>query len=480
VNLTGTQPPRDVGDFFSPFFRVAFRSLGKELGVVQEFAGQEEFQTTSLAGTATTSDTSNPTQLKFLSTQLPNYAASLSIEALIGAPLKFTLTLTPPYDDAVQIVDNKLVGYGTLVKVQWGYTSNSSNNNLLSDIYVFRNEHPAVEYGQDITITLSGLDLVAGAGMRNTSKVVYNRLLFPTDYHILLALFAKTKLQLDITNVPPTSTLFLPQLFPPTLEQHSTDWQFIRQILSDNNLAGHAQGAVFKVYSPSQLGSEQIAYRFLFRLQPEDKRDIPMMSFNGNPRPWIFNPPEARGLRAISSDPDSGATTAEDMTAAGLADQQNVGDSNSNSDGDPTDQATSLASDEADDGETDDDDEIGAPLTTRPAPGPDDVGTVHSRPSQMSNGDERARQIVRGAAVFGNVGATLTAPGMPDVLPPMLVGVEGVGRLFKGPYFVKSVKHEISTSGYEMEVELQRHMELGAPGTKPTGETVDPRPGRGT
>lgn len=478
--LNGGKPtaPRDVGDFFSPFFRVAFRSLGKELGVIQEFANEETFKTTSLAATATTEDTSNPSQLEFLSTQLPNYAASLSIEAMIGAALRFTLTLTPPYEDALKIIDNKLVGYATLVKVQWGYISNSSDNNILSDIFVFQNQHPAIEFGQDITITLSGYDLVSGAGMRNTSKVIYDRIAFPTDYSLLLALLSKTKLRLDISKVPVTSTLFVPKLFPPTVDQHLTDWQFIRRLLSDNNLSGHAEGAVFKVYSPNALSAEENAYRFLWRLQPEGKRDIPMMSFTGNPNGFLFMPPEAKGLRALASDPDSGITVGEDVSAAGLADQQNVGETTGNSEDDPTSSATSLASDDADDGETDDDEEIGAPVTTRPSPRPDiDTGTVYSRPGQMSNGDERAKGIVRGAAVFANVGASCTAPGMPDVMPPLLVRVDGVGSLFGGPYFIKSAKHEISTSGYEMKVELLRHTIQGAPGTKPLGKPVDPPDG---
>jgi len=484
--LSGSKPtsPRDVGDFFSPFFRVAFRSLGKELGVIQEFANQETFQTTNLAGTVQTDETGNAVSqgndnaLTFLSSQLPNYAASLNIEAMIGAALKFSLTLTPPYEDAVKILENRLVGYATLVKVQWGYTSNTTANNILSDIFVFQNQFPQVEFGQDITITLSGFDLVSGAGMRNTSKVIYSRTAFPTDFSLLVAILSKTKLQVDISKVPPDSTLFVPQLFPPTIEQSTTDWQFIRRLLADNNLAGHAQGAVFKVYSPNKLGNEEIAYRFLWRLQPETKRDIPMMSFNGNPLPQLFMPPEARSLRALTSDPDSGSTSGEDMTAAGLADQQNVGETTDNSEEDPTNNATSLASDEADDGETDDDEEIGAPVTTRPEPRPNvDVGTVHSRPSQLSMGDERAKGVARGAAFFANATASLTAPGMPDLLPPMLVRVDGVSSLFSGPYLVKSVKHTLDTSGYEMEVDLLRHAAQDAPGTKPVGKPVDPPDG---
>ena len=60
--------------------------------------------------------------------QLVNYRANLQVTLLSAAALQATLTLTPPYEDAIRIIDSQAIKFGSLMEVQWGYLSTDGSS----------------------------------------------------------------------------------------------------------------------------------------------------------------------------------------------------------------------------------------------------------------------------------------------------------------------------------------------------------------
>lgn len=481
MSLSGNSPvnPRPVGDLFSPFFRVAFKALTKETGVVQETDGIETFQTTSLAGTATSLNSDDTDQFEIDSRLLTKVAASLTLESKAGSPFKFTLELTPPYDDAIRILNNKLVSFGTLVKVQWGYTSANGLNNILSDIHVFRNQFPKAEFGNDITITLSGFDMVADVAMRNTTKKPWDRTLYPTDMSIVQALVQKVGYKIDVTSLAPTHSFLVKDPdSPDSIEQSMNDWAFIRKLCRDHSVSFIARGTTFKVITLFEAVKPQVAYNLLWRLKPKTDIDIPVYSVNGNLEPFLFQPPEARGILSVKFNPNTGEAEVDKVRAADLA-QTNLGPEQTSDTeaGDAGDIARSLSSDEDEDGEVVFDDEAGASIIPRPKPSTDDYGTVVSEPKDGVNSGNRIKSQAREAQGFSHPKVGVSCPGIPDMFPGLIVKLFGTSKLFDSPYQVLTVKHVITTSGYDMELELFRHTVKTDVGTVPRSPAQDPPEG---
>ncbi len=79
-----------------------------------------------------------------------------------------------------------------------------------------------------------------------------------------------------------------------------------------------------------------------------------------------------------------------------------------------------------------------------------------SLPHQQNNPEGVEKQPVIEAALRANTVATITAIGHPDVVPPVIVGVSGVGNELGGNYWVRKATHILNTSGYEMTLEVVR------------------------
>ncbi len=62
-----------------------------------------------------------------------------------------------------------------------------------------------------------------------------------------------------------------------------------------------------------------------------------------------------------------------------------------------------------------------------------------------------------GDAQLGNIEATLTLEGEPQIIEGMIITMAGVAQKHIGNYYVVGVKHSISNSGYETIVELKKN-----------------------
>jgi hypothetical protein len=121
---------------------------GKEIG------GQREFDlwTDSANGSAL------PSQLKALANLA--YVSEVQIEVGMARNSRVSVTMTPPFEDALEIINSPLVQWGIgQLEVVIGYTTPLNGNNaaLRTLTYGGLLQKPDVRIGSDITITLNAL-----------------------------------------------------------------------------------------------------------------------------------------------------------------------------------------------------------------------------------------------------------------------------------------------------------------------------------
>ena len=494
---------RDIGDLFAPFFRVAFSNIKKTdatsnikktdatakngeqthaaQGVVNRLVASATFETT---GKSLGVPEENSETLEIDSRLLPKTAAALKIESKSNAALKFTLTLTPPYEDGIRILNSRLITFGTLVKVQWGYTGWGSGADILSDIFVFRNNEPRAEFGDDISITVSGHDLTASIGSRSSSTRKWLFSDYPNDCAIVRKLVARSKVELDVSDVPATSNFLTGKnrkksetgggVPAAAIEQTIDDWAFIRRLCHDHGLSFTSQGTVFRIFSLFDASTAtKYSYRLLWRRRPKDGRDIPLMNVRGNILPWTFLPAEGRGLAqfTFNSDNPSKSTIKTESPVTKKTPSLGAGGAAGDANGIPSD-LRSMGGDG--DGEEYVDKEAGTYIT-RPKPDKDENRPpLMSTPETAHNAEEKLENEVNKVQAFSHPMVGVTAPGVVDLWPGVTVMLEGTSEIFDGPYFVRDATHTINTSGYEMELVLLRHTIKGARGDIPQQNPVTP------
>lgn len=86
-----------------------------------------------------------------------SFLTEVTIETNLGYIPRITATLSPPYEDAIRLLDSTLVEFGTnRLQVQFGYVRNGTNGGpLLSPVYEGLMLKPDISIGQDTTIVLN-------------------------------------------------------------------------------------------------------------------------------------------------------------------------------------------------------------------------------------------------------------------------------------------------------------------------------------
>lgn len=450
---------RPVGDFFGPFFTLEFKSP-LQLPTLSDTSAQGLVAFAAEAQKAVADN--HFVSAKLDSIQLRNFAARLSVETTNGSPLTFTITMTPPYDTALEILDNKLLRYGTVVQVQWGYLSNGSGTDIMTSTYVFViNQAPKVVFGKEITITITGYDPVSSSLMGRERKVLYDRKQYSTDESLIIATLKDLNYVPNFENVSPQTLAALrtpkdPEREPANIQRDL--WTFLREICDSNNITFfilEENNVLF--HDLSKLAVTPEAYRLLWYTQPQNNRDIPMISFSAESLPSFFAAP-SRTLLNLSYDMDQGAIIRSEIDPAEIRDLIRT---------EPTNQIPS-----ADNSTSGKVVKLNDQTSITPSPrfvNGQDFGDSVTQPNMLDNRDGRAKRLMLEAVFAANNKATVVAPGHPDVIPPMNVFVEGVGKAFSGTYQVVKAKHEIGTSGYDMTLELRR---LASPPELMDGATV--------
>jgi hypothetical protein len=372
-----------------------------------------------------------------------------------------TLTLTPPYQDAIALLKSGCFQFGGVVGVKWGYAS----ENLITDEYPFIINQPKVQFGRDTTITITGIDAFNHIAKLQKSISQYSRTDYPTDHELLgkiaqnigyqLAIDPSSQAWLDSQD----SLWFLNRTDTP-VPTAKTDRELFRKICKNNNLVytlgSDKGGNKLIIYDMQYVTKNSVTYNFYWYGNSVSDMDIPIINFTTNPLMTIFAPSSLRSQHTTSKDADSGQIKTQILDTATDTHSSHQGDKNIDftitGTANLKDQRVQLESGTlvipahniqlSKDGNT-----IEAIRVGEHTPVPDRSLTRYNKNNQ-------ARDVSRHV----NTRATLIAPGHPDLIPPLNIYVRGVGGedLFDGAYYILSSKHTIGTSGYEMSHELIR------------------------
>lgn len=466
-NPFSSSPP--VGDFYAPFFTVEFTNYKEDKGSVKASAGE--------------------TLYKFEDApQLRSFATSLEIANNNGV-CTATLVLEPPYYEAIHIVEAQVVQRDSIMSCQWGYLPGGPGAKaIVSRMHHFTlTKTPAMSVsGTDVTVTIMGIDAFSNAAMRREdrtayarNKSAYNKLLkaakaktehsgtrksgggadaedhhmqkglFENDLKILEHLVAKVGMTINTSLVPKGARLLqnrpLDGETEDILEQNELDWTFFLKLCAENTCGFFTEGGVVYVVDEDFVTVQQTSYRLLLMRQPETDRDIPMLEFSVNDvLEELFSSPEGAEIRGVSGDLDTGTVTDLTLDPAKMSAKEFLGKkTNAGREGLASGRSIKLSD--------------GITLIPNPAFTASETGRHMPVPHDKTNREESVAQEARRGALVANTKATATIPGVPSLIPHMLVEVAaGFPLTFDGPYKVMQATHRIGGDGYSTQLELLR------------------------
>jgi hypothetical protein len=466
-----------VGDLFAPFFDVVFYSSTTEAGEVEpevdpfDFEGsiaaaiQQAQQTAALGNTAAIGSSTialrsvggglqsySPEGPESEIGQLINYRSNLEITMLSAASLQATLTLTPPYEAALAIIDNQLIKFGSLMEVQWGYLAlDGSGTPAVSDKGLFRITQPSIKFGAQVSVTIGGFDILSSSLQTTETRCQWLREKYPTDLDIVNEIIKKRAgagTKLDDARVKLESPL-RKRKAGEGITQTDDDWTFFRRILRQNDVSFIQLGSTIVLEDEERISIAEPKYRLFWYGQVQNEYDVPMTSFETNPIASLFaTAPGVRGQRTISRDADTGAITAttKDPGKTGVP---QTGAANTQT----TNEGFKTAGTQTSEGTI-------APFAPL---GDASSGRFVTQPARRPNQEEENERENRELRRFFNTRASAVCPGVPGILPQQVVEVRNVGETFSGNYRVMKVVHNIG-AGYTMKLDLLRSASSGTAG----------------
>jgi hypothetical protein len=456
---------RPAGDFFGPYFKVKFFDPNPQAQV--DANGQVVKQDD---GSITLSPESQQKQETF--DRLQSFVSNITITCPPGTAM-LSLTMTPPYQDALDLLETHAFTYGQYVGVRWGYAS----DDLVSQEHIFLISQPKVTFGKDTIITISGVDSFSGSMRQRTTKSKWSRKVYNRDILLLTELAKRCNYKIDAQSKTaviinstdhPLNKIKTDESSP--IEDAESDSALFSIICRGNNVGYVIKGDTISLYDRKASVREATSYNFFWYGQSESPNDIPMISFTTNPTDIIFAPAKEAESKLITHvDPDTGEVTYEVYEPSK--------DANNAAEGDPKKDGSVVGtSDKQNQAIKTETAEIKKPSFKDNKGNIISFGAHASVPHNANNGVEKQKEESKDVAQMVNTTATLVAPGHPDVMPPMNVNVRGVG-IFSGSYYLLEAKHTIGTGGYEMQLELIR---TTTPGGKVNQTNTQETPGSGS
>ena len=460
VGLKIPQPPKPVpGDFYSPFFRVKFfRSLttvsdferDRAREIIREskvslpgsnnrspmaFKVPKQPPVESPDDFANNQINDRTDQRELDSRRIEDFVESLEVVLPAEGASQATVTLTPPYEAAVAILEERLIAFGSLMLIEFGY-ADPTRNDIVSGPYLFRLNDPSATFADTISITLHGQDVMSHDLQRAEAKRSWARSgkqgqsapsggFFPTDFKIIEALVKQLNLELDITNLNrQVSPLF--KVRESDRDQKQSDWAFFKQVLKENLIGFYIVGRSLYLYDfVTTVINKEPVYRLLYRAALTEEYDVPLISFSAEARRDLFHARQSRDFTKVCTDRDTGVCDEEIIESQNPGGSANVGTNVVKSD---TSRNRSSASPLGD-------------VKSQAIP-KGQTGTVISG----SHDDEHLRSRIQykagqGGALAG-VTATLSTLGLPGILPQDLVILDGLPDFYRGVYVVTAVTHQ--------------------------------------
>ncbi len=501
-----TAEETDPGNFYAPFFDVVFYRARTEPGVVTSNVFGFEVSTPTKAfvdgvGRSTSahqleqSKTIGASVIRIRSSNggiqlfdsdgeklgdLRNYATDLSVGGISTESFRATLTLQPPFDDAIKLIDSEAIIFGSLMEIQWGYLNSGGGEPILSSKGLFQITEPNLRFGQQCVITISGQDMLSSLGGSLESRRVWERYkdlggvneilsdlgevsridegkkVYNTDLEVLTKLAEKISpsIELDSSQITSTSKLRLKKTGDP-LVQTTTDIRFFRRVCEMNDVSYVVDFNTIILKDMTQADLAKPSYRLLWFRQPKNATDIPMISFESNSIPALFAPQGSRGFVTVAhnlddDEVDSSHNNQEDEGGQ-AGNTRKLGTGENSLGGQPSVTTT------GGDVKRSKSDSAGESVAS--------TGKHRTVPDQSPNKDQERKNVVRRMRRLANTRANVTIPGHPAITPTMIVTVEGVGKKFGGTYRVLEVTHSLGTSGYVTNLELLRGTTSGDEGS---------------
>lgn len=485
-----------VGDLFAPFFDVVFYAPSEESGVIarstndaastksedansqdKAAAAQRQAASKQAAQRRNLDDTTSigqgsialrsigggtqnfePSSNAALA-HLVNYRANLQVTMLSAAAVQATLTLNPPYEAAIEIVDNKLIKFGSLMEIQWGYLALDGGTPAISDKGLFRITQPSIKFGSTTTVTIGGFDILSGSLRTADTRCQWLRSTYKCDLDIIRKIVTTrvaAGAKIDDRLVGKDSPLRRRKPGKSVI-QSDDDWTFFRRILRQNDVAFVQVGATIFLIDERRIDIAEPRYRLLWYKQPENEKDIPMKTFETNAVLSLFQGAAGtRGQRTICRDPVTKKVTVIDKDP-GKTGVPQAGAKNTRS----TEKGYKKAKIKTSDTEIAPFANLDKACTS---------GRVFTQPCKRPNQKEETDRENREMRRFFNTRASAICPGVPGMIPQTMTRVEGVGKTFCGNYRVMKVVHNIG-QGYTMNIDLLRGAEVCETGQGATAST---------
>lgn len=418
-------------DFSSPFFEAAIlpgnptiRDQGKRyplwMSVGPDSSAGDVFSIASVKPIDGFTGTDTDASINFSSLA---YVASASIELNLGYIPLLTVTLNPPFDEGRKLLDSELMSWGTsILEVRFGY-STGAYGPVSSPPFQGIITQPQISYGTDISISLSAQGsagyLLQTSGAGGTLSEVKPRLRLIED------IAAEVGVRLDTENsllteserrrlseddqIVTSSQSKLAVIFE--LAKKCGCWMYIgadntfrllsmRQMLLEKPVATLA---LFDFPGGIGPGTETLTTPGVY----------PILSAS-NEQPGVYLGSYAKALVTSSTDKASksvvqGEAKPENVTATS---KEQVGKKEN------VDASTTI------------------PGTANDSDVPDVVKKIQDSMQELSLDNGMGIQL------------EIETIGIPDILPGMVVYVQGLGKRIDSQYSVFTVKHNLSSSGF--------------------------------
>ena len=405
---------------------------------------------------------------------LEAYKQSLTV-TYEGPVAEFELALSPPYDDALKIIEQPLFTFSAVVVAEWGYIDQMGKTRS-DGKHVFLAHKPQLSFSDtEVSLTFGGVDIMSSS-IGYVNKRDWSRTEFPSDADILKKLAKESGIKLDV-RVPERSRaastkqavgkeqLELHSLFkkgeePNPLQQDATDLAFFESIVKSNNCSytPGPEGVVIIYDQDTYQKEEDISYNLLAYKQPLTEKDVCLTSFSPTVDERAFAPASAQGLAALQADPAKGTTKKTKQDAA--SDTKLAHGDGVIASGPQTQKKSTVTS----------------AATVSPGKKTAKQGASFSGPAGDTKFVQKVRQRMIHAASLAGIKASATMLGVVGMTPYCLVDVQGVGTRLSGVYRVLKVTHSLGSGGYDTEVELYKDTisKLQTPDTKkPNGPKND-------
>ena len=413
--------------------------------------------------------TGNSIDLLVMGEETLPYLESIEISMEHGANLNMSVTLSPPYEQALELLskDNEWLRLGNTIGIRWGYSDLAG---AISDWHYGFMQMPEVSFGEQISITIQATTLAWNADrverLRDWCATT------PKSFRdVVTEITKRYDLVAEFGNLDPVSTALIDEPVESMVQGGKTDLHFMKYKAMEYGLEMIVKNQNVYFLSPGEPlpGSPNVNATFQMYGRIDLANGIyPMTSIDPESMGAMFIK-NFQGVNALAYGPNDDPAVkkepvvATDKTAPGAA---------------LTSKET-VSNPPSDDGKPPQDmDDVKVKSTVRVDPAMDEGGRMFCIPLNGSESEDFINGILSGvreaSASEHGVRVSFGSIAVPNLFPRMMVRLDGVGDYFTGSYMLNKVNIRIDSGGAEMECEAFGRGFAGVnPDVDPLASTLD-------